>query len=362
MKTASIAYIPRIDHLRFFAALLIMIFHFAKNDFTKTFEIGVDLFFTLSGFIFILITKAGEHEIDYWKFIYNRFLRIFPLVIVLFFTVITVMRNKFHATDIFQLLFLNMPAGTSKFGWGNNSLSFPWWTVGIEFCFYLIFPFLIRFYKQYGISYLIKLILLVIALRYIVYFTRAGEDGYGPTIMSIHYSILGHLDTFIVGMMAGIFYLRKDKFNKLAKVFSSKIFLALILVLIPYLLHLDILEPTLYGTLYGLLCSLFILSYLTVEINIPEQVDRLFSSLGTTSFSIYLLHIAIVEAVKTLEINTTIKTTIAKLGLLPLSVELMMAFLIYIPLVCLFSCLSYNVIEKPFLEMRVKYIKSSVEN
>lgn len=179
----------------------------------KPLELGVDLFFTLSGFIFMLICDSGNKQIIYSKFIYNRFLRIFPLLLFLYFTVIAVMSPKFKGADIFHIIFLNIPGDTGKFSWGDHYLSVPWWTVSVEFLFYLIFPFLIRFYKKYGVTYFIKLILLIIITRYIIVATRGPEDGYGAVIMKVHFSIIGHLDTFLFGMLAAELYRFKDNFK-----------------------------------------------------------------------------------------------------------------------------------------------------
>lgn len=358
MKTQTINYIPRIDHLRFFAAFSVMIFHFAGNDFTSVFDIGVNLFFTLSGFIFMLIAGATEQDIDYKKFIYNRFLRIFPLVIVLFFTVTALMRESFHGTDIFNLLFLNMPSGGGKWGWGSRFLSFPWWTVGVEFTFYLAFPFILKFYKQYGLKYLLQLILFILILRYFTYYIRVDEDGYRNTIMSIHYSILGHLDTFIIGMMAGILYLQKEKWTRVFKFFASKIVIIILLIGTHQLLSLDMINPMIEAPIRAILCGLIIISYLSLNINFSERLNKLLAYLGSISFSVYLLHEFVADALKNSGISTFLIENINFFKISSENVQnLVVALLVLMPVIFLVSMLSYTVIEKPFLKMRVKYLK-----
>lgn len=360
MKTENLHYIPRIDHLRFFAALSVMIFHFVRNEYTEPLDVGINLFFTLSGFIFMLITEAGEQEVDYRKFIYNRFLRIFPLVLVLFFTTIAVMREKFRGTDLFNLLFLNMPSGAGQWGYGGEFLSFPWWTIGVEFSFYLIFPFILKFYQGYGLKYLFQLIVFVLVLRYLVYYTRGGTDGWGNTIMSIHFSILGHLDTFIIGMLAAILYKNRVNLATLFKILSSNVFLLIVLAVFYKVMLLDVVDSMLAAPLRAVFCSIIILSYLTIKFNFGKILEKCIAYLGTISFSIYLLHEFIYEAFKAMEIPDFVLENFAILSNSSEDFQkLILAIAVYIPCICLFSALSYIVIEKPFLRLRVKYLKDT---
>lgn len=97
MRSSNVEYLPKLDHLRFLAALLVFSFHFIHYFFLHWQSLpsqpwlsviveghtGVGLFFTLSGFLFMLIGLKNEN-LNYKKFIINRFLRIFPLFLVVF--------------------------------------------------------------------------------------------------------------------------------------------------------------------------------------------------------------------------------------------------------------------------------------
>ncbi len=362
MKTENFQYISRIDHIRFFAAFLVMLFHFARNEYTESLDVGVNLFFTLSGFIFMLITGAGEQEIDYKKFIYNRILRIFPLVLFLFFTTIAVMREKFRGTDILNLLFLNMPSGAGKWGYGGEFLSFPWWTIGVEFSFYLIFPFILKFYQRYGLKYLFQLIVFVMIMRNLVYYARGGIDGWGNTIMSIYLSILGHLDTFIIGMIAAILYKKKEDLRFLFKILSSKIFLLITMVVFYLIMSLDVVDSMFAAPFLAIFCSIIIMGYLTAKFNFRRIFDRGLACLGTMSFSIYLLHEFIFETFQKMEIPAILIDNISLLNNAPEDIQkFLLAIILYIPCVCLLSALSFKVIEEPFLKLRLKYLKDYAE-
>ena len=355
MYSQNVNYLARLDHLRFYAALLVLVFHSIPHDVTKPLAMGVDLFFTLSGFIFMYIVASNEERcLNYGKFLYNRCCRILPLVLWMFFMVICTMRETFHATDVFQLLFLNMPAGTSKFDWGGNNLSVPWWTVSVEFCFYFIFPFLAKFYHKYGIKYLALVIAVTILSKIVIFYTRAPEVGYGKVFMQIHYSIIGHLDTFVVGMIAGLFYLKRQN-TFIASLLASPLRLVISAIAIYMIAVMDNIPIEWYGISYGFLCSVFILSYLLMRVTIPKLLDNCLSKLGTISFSIYLGHELILNLLDTLKVKGSIFLLLPNLS--TIYQDILFSLLIYLPFVCAFAAVTYFTIEKPFLEIRVKYLQ-----
>ncbi|MCW2524972.1 MAG: Acyltransferase, partial [Frankiales bacterium] len=107
MRSANRRYLYPVDHLRFYAATVVVFYHstqlisqqvarrrhlpvaawpFSRNPLkTVIFEghTGVALFMVLSGFIFTIGTL--DREVFYGRFMANRFLRIYPLYLVLVF-------------------------------------------------------------------------------------------------------------------------------------------------------------------------------------------------------------------------------------------------------------------------------------
>lgn len=91
MQTTQHAYLSRLDHLRFFAAALVVLFHYfhtqigdlrSGNPLISLVDeghTGIALFMVISGFIFTLI--AGNRHIRYAGFLKNRILRIYPLFV-----------------------------------------------------------------------------------------------------------------------------------------------------------------------------------------------------------------------------------------------------------------------------------------
>jgi peptidoglycan/LPS O-acetylase OafA/YrhL len=201
----NLAYNPALDHIRFLAALLVFSFHFfhAYIGFgTPIFPhiyyglvtdgyTGVTLFFVLSGFLFMTIALGTDH-IDYRNFMTNRFLRIYPLFLFIFFIALSVSRLKFAPADIFYLLFTNLGAPPTS----STVLTGAAWTISIEFTFYMVFPFLARFAKERGPIYLLQAICVMLVMRLAAY---AVADA--PTDI-FHWTLIGRFDQFLIGMLA----------------------------------------------------------------------------------------------------------------------------------------------------------------
>ena len=113
MKSSNFGYIPALDHLRGFAALLVLFFHgchlithklqsdvaynlsfwpLAENPFTSLIiedHTVVSLFFVLSAFVFTV--GSSQRELNFVGFYRNRLLRTYPLF--LFFLTLGIIFN-----------------------------------------------------------------------------------------------------------------------------------------------------------------------------------------------------------------------------------------------------------------------------
>ena len=98
---------------------------------------GVALFIVLSGFIFTY-DSAGK-KIIYLQFLRNRILRIYPLMITMTIIGISVFPEKF---TIDGLICTVLPLQNTPTALRLGSYSSLFWTIAVEFQFYLIFPFL----------------------------------------------------------------------------------------------------------------------------------------------------------------------------------------------------------------------------
>ncbi len=364
MYSKNVNYISTLDHLRFFAAILIVIFHLANGELVHYwhFDIGVPLFFTLSGYLFFSIAYKHKNEkIIYGKFIYNRILRIYPLVTLLFLMSVVIMDN-FTALDFINLFGLNFPGKVRDSwivgDWGYQYLSFNWWTISVEFTFYLLFPLIFNAYRKYGIAILLKLLFLIIILKIFLFYSLLQDYGWKKLAISFNYSFFGNFDIFVIGMIVSYYEKQELKRKFIVYILKSRYFLTLYIALMWYLLinYLDDLPIPLSTSIMAVLCGGLIVLYQQAFSGAQESsVSKILSTLGSMSFSIYLLHDFIKSGLQGLGIedwflNTFLISLSAnqeaiKFGLL----------LLYIPIILMISKMTFNVIEYPFLSMRVKY-------
>lgn len=358
MKTYNTVYFSRLDHLRFLAILLVMFRHFHAGittpsslssfaDFVKLWIVkgatGVSLFLVLSGFLFCVICDAGRKEIKYKDFLTNRILRIAPLLLVVFFIIITINRGQSTPMDVFRLLTLQLNTGNNVTGWGySNFPSGPIWTIAVEFQFYLIFPFLVRILHQFGVSRLFAMMLCVLVIRAIIAYSVNG-----PMYSNLYHSITGRLDQFLWGMIIGYFYIetKNKEFNKMTCLALMLGSIAINTLLMPY--SIDNLFYRIYSfNIEAFAWGMFILGYLKFSININTTIDKSLAYLGGLSYSLYLLH---------LPIGSILIHQLPAYGMKNHGVTT--TALVILPVCIAISAITFYSIEKPFLAMRKKYIK-----
>lgn len=136
-----------LDGMRAFAILWVLIYHTFHQFFSCTEDsdwrwvlypvnggdIGVDIFFVLSGFLisYILIKENDKQGyIDVWNFYRGRFWRLWPTLAVF------IVFDSYRKFRVKQLTYLVMI--------GNFLYQSHVWSVAVEFQFYIISPFIVR--------------------------------------------------------------------------------------------------------------------------------------------------------------------------------------------------------------------------
>lgn len=360
MKSLNLNYMTRLDHLRFFAALLVIFFHFkgkitlsvddvgiqgafsSLSNFIKNWifagSTGVSLFLVLTGFLFCLISDLGHKKIKYSGFIYNRVLRIFPMMVLLAFVVITASRQTSTPMDIFRILTLQLNTGHSYTGWGHQFYpSGPIWTIGVEFQFYLLFPFLALFLARFGVKYLLGLILLIVLIKFNLLILKGGGIYY-----NLYHSIIGRLDQFLIGMLFAVLY-KARFFQRISgnNIAALCILIFSLLVLMGQFGNKNFLSFTIEAVCWGGV----VVSYLSMNLFHSVILDKFLAKLGELSFSIYLLHLPIIDMLNKF-FSCSPPTTL---------IELFIALAWKVPVVIMIAFLTFNVVEKPFMSLRVKY-------
>lgn len=363
MKSLNIDYFSRIDHLRFFAAMLVLFHHFrekitvadtfpnfAVGSFIKFWLVngstGVSLFLFLTGFLFCIISDLGSKKIRYSGFVYNRILRIFPLLIFIMFIVISINRANSSPMDIFRILTLQLNTGHSYTGFGHDIFpTGPIWTIAVEFQFYLLFPFLALFLSKYGLRYLVILALFMIMVRY-----NVALVAHKPMYSNFYHSLLGRLDQFVIGMIFAVGY-KRGLFSYLSsRLFSFITIISSLLILMWIFTFKKSFSYQYWSFSVETICwGMIAVSYIVVKLPINTLLDKILSRLGEISFSIYILHLPISGMlVQVLGLKWSDKLSIV---LSHASIKAIIVIMI--------SFLTFYLIEKPFMSLRVKYTEDN---
>ena len=234
MRSPNIKYLPAVDHLRGMAALLIVFYHgmlliSQQQLFGRRIEAiwpkttnpiwaiayeghtAVSLFMVLSGFIFAFGSRHSE--IEWSGFIKNRILRIVPLSLTIAVVGLYAFPAAFTLSGMLQhaALMSNLPGATAM-----GPFSQMFWTIAVEFQFYLICPFLILFIRNRGIRYGAALIGVAMLFR-----LAAVLNGANARDLS-YWTIVGRIDQFVLGILLGLHFdpnsLRLDSLGLVAVV------------------------------------------------------------------------------------------------------------------------------------------------
>ena len=364
MQTQQIPYLSRLDHLRFLAASLVVLFHFfhfthgdlkSGNPLISLVDeghTGIALFMVISGFIFTVI--AGDKDIHYAGFIRNRIIRIYPLLIVAACLQLFVSTYNDHRNYGFlQLLGWLMPFRSETIGLSPYFQQM--WTMWVELQFYLLFPFLMLFARHYGSRYLWGVLGLMFVLRALV-FAASGEVRY-----IAYETLFGRLDQFVVGMLLGRIWVAKDN-SQVANSFHI-MWLPAAAALVLTGLHLfslnvgfaEIKSPVwvVWPLIEGGMWGCFVWVYLQVRwpgpVALKSALDRGVAALGAVSFSTYVFHNLVLAAY-------TKHGGIVHFTGIDTFDNILTGMVVVIPLVLLMSAITYHLIEKPFLSMRRSYL------
>ena len=356
-SSKNIRYIPAIDHLRAYAAVMVLLFHMGYrhlgpwprgNFFTSVVyegHTGVALFLVLSGFIFTY-GSAGR-EIDYKTFLLNRILRIYPLMITLIMIGVSAFGERLSVAQVLGTLLpvQNLRGLTPTTPLGIYNAVF--WTISVECQFYLIFPFLYRQLLARGIQGLLPLMAFLLLARW-----SAVLLGANPQVIS-YFTIIGRLDQFLIGMFAATLALRLTFSSALLRralpVGIAGLWVALYFFNqaggFPSTASWRILWPTIEAALWALI----ILGYLATFQGRNGLVSQAVAGVGTVSYSMYLIHGAVINIM-------TGRGFIFEVPGGRFMSDLVSGLTCVFPVVVLVSTLSYHAIEKPFLGLRRKYL------
>ncbi len=368
MESPNRAYLPAVDHLRAFAALLILLYHsvhllYPRLAFHRAWQpddwphtgnpllaalleghSAVALFLVISGFI--LTYGSLGRNIRWPEFYRNRLLRIFPLYLFVLFTGANSFPQKFKFPEFLSSLF--------QFGYLAGGLSFGEWTgvtwsIAVEAHLYLLFPAVLHYLNAGRLWALLRLAVLVWLVRFAAVSMGAGM------LDVTYWTVLGRTDQFLGGAILAWLVHRYGMPRSLRWFFPVA---AAGVVGVLWGFHESggwpghqewrILWPIAEASIW----TAFVAGYLAVAPLLPRFADSALRYLGKVSYSVYLIHVPVITILATKSWFLNIS------GASAFGNTLLTAIFEVLPVSVAFASLTWSVIEEPFLAMRRRYGQS----
>lgn len=292
-----------IDSLRGVAILLVINVHIWMDNidimsylpgtvdhFMQIGRYGVQLFFVVSSCTLMMSYHSRKNEEHATRnFFIRRIFRIIPMyyLAILFYTFALFVGFDIHSMDFSNVplkgLFTNIFMIHGLFPAWTNGYVPGGWTVSAEFLFYLSLPFLCMFITN--ITRSLWLFFGSLVISHIVHLLLVGSS-YNVYDYA-YFNIFNHIPAFTLGMLG--YWLIKDGMGILTKNPINLAIIALTMGIIPFIYTPSYLV---YVT------ALFLL--MIVLANKPYKLfsNKILSQIGKQSFSIYLVHFAVIMAYK----------------------------------------------------------------
>jgi len=364
MRSPNIRYMPAVDHLRAFAAVLIVVYHglhvFAYHlRFHAPFGIdhwlrpsdpllaalaeghtAVALFMVLSGFI--LTFGALDAPLEWRGFVRNRLLRTYPLFLLLVFAGATV-AQPFSLAAFLQTIggLANLPGAMVA-----PPFTSMLWTIAIEWQFYVIFPLLLAVMKNGWTRILVGMLAMLLLMR--VFAVLAGGNARDIGYMTI----LGRLDQFLIGMWAAWAFRRWPLSRGRGALLAAGALVLVVLALwafnaaggwpsaAPWKLAWPALE--------GMLWAAFLIGYVAAANAAEGAWSRVLARIGEVSYSVYLIHFIVIWTMVEYALPVAFSGR-------PVPDALLNTLSFALPVTLAVSTLTYRYVELPFLRLRGRY-------
>jgi len=268
-----------LDALRGIAALAVVLYHYTQR-FSELYpdlqsegirflygNLGVQLFFLLSGFVIFLTLKTTSSPVDFIK---RRAVRLYPSYIMcVILTYLCVVAFGLEGREVtFKEAILNLTL-IEGFIPGINYVDGAYWSLTVEITFYLIVTIIIYFKM---IKHIFKVLLLwIIASFLMFYLTKTYDSNIIETLYSKTISNYSYL--FISGIS---FYFLLEK---LYKRYLLLILLSLVFQYISSGIDVFLIVLGIYGVFW-----------LTINQKLKFLSNKVLVFLGSISYSLYLIH------------------------------------------------------------------------
>lgn len=295
-----------LDALRGYAAFYVVFYHMVLLSsphlqipswlklYISTGGIGVTLFFVLSAFALCYsmdLRKKQQSELK--DFYIRRFFRIAPLfyLMMVFYYV-----RDIGLFGVYHDFFTVMKSALFVFNFSPSDMEgYVWasWTIGVEMLFYLVFPLIYRYTKDFlsALSFFFIAVLLSWAWGFVLdhYAILYGYIEEGQRSKMDSYSFLSHLPTFALGIVA--YHLFNILHNRLNDDQKSK--LGIVLLAFFAYMYTALMSGEIKGLWSGFVWQGLAYCVLLIGLGLAPlktMVNNSSVKLGKMSYSLYLLH------------------------------------------------------------------------
>ena len=310
--------IPKREDIQIYravAVLAVILYHLFPNIFIYGY-LGVDIFFVISGFVIsnVVYSELSNNKFKYKIFFYNRFKRIVPSLItfIIFVQVIIYFfsdHQQIYQTslgNVYSLFFLSNLYFSQIIDYFSNDVSRNFiinlWSLSVEEQFYIVFPFLAFFTKNFKLRNLILIYIFGVAFSIIFYsqtvysFTPFLNRLFFSYENFIFYSPFTRVWQFFLGVLA--MFLNQKYRNQNDKNTATKLFTIVPIFLI-FFISINLFN---FSKILKLGSTMFIIFFLLVyqfQTNKSKNfIIIFFIFVGNISYSLYLFHQPIFASVR----------------------------------------------------------------
>jgi peptidoglycan/LPS O-acetylase OafA/YrhL len=344
-------HVKALDGLRGIAVLLVLLSHTSNANifihewlnFQGVGKVGVYLFFVLSAYLLdrqiALAFMTGKSSTQYWKnYALRRFLRIYPLFVValILHGLLTLLGVETVINKLLDIpLHMLLVRGESIF-----------WSIPVEFKYYLISPFLMWF--CFRVLKWNKIRLMVIFMALIAAAISLELIFKLPIVSTLRY-----LPIFLVGTIISIYEIigkqemikgRKPIYFDLMGLFAGLFILISVPFFFEYLIGLQVdFHSSVFYLPYAILWGVILLAGKYGRGMIKAILELKFLRfIGSISFSVYLFHKLFLNLVEETSFHPQMK------------------MLIFFFLTIIFSSITFLLVERPLSKIRI-YSKEITE-
>ncbi|NPT39244.1 acyltransferase family protein [Paraburkholderia xenovorans] len=318
---SSLRYVAGLDGLRAISMMLVVLFHYTSYFSSSLAElggawtgvvriastgwIGVDVFFVISGFLITttLLKRPVDSLASYSTFIRRRAVRLLPAYVasLLIFTLVALLSDPHDKVLGNEYLLWTFTASLQSLLGDRVALADQYfsmahfWTLAVEWHFYLVFPLLVARCRSY-FRPAVALLLIAVAFRVICHFAGISDNG-------IYTFTLCRIDSIAVGCLLALVPARLGSRRSavagmLGAVLFISIWIALALSDVPFktLAWLQTLGYTLLAV------SIALMIYRVIHSSAHSAIVRALefrplASMGRASYSLYIWHLPFYPAI-----------------------------------------------------------------